>query len=133
MENLVNVCNCITARFLWWSVFSTVAPLTLAKFRSLGFEFSQQLLGLQAKTPRWKGCTSNVNANFGLALSYLYIKSHFDKRHRDKVHHTKLLFVCLLIYILSVYYVMLLLNVYIIIIFSEKPSYVRLYVVSYFS
>ncbi|XP_063929574.1 neprilysin-4-like [Zophobas morio] len=74
----------IVERFLWWSVFSTVAPLTLTKFRSLGFEFSQQLLGLQSRTPRWKGCTSNVNANFGLALSYLYVKSHFDKEHRDK-------------------------------------------------
>ncbi|CAH1378010.1 endothelin-converting enzyme homolog isoform X2 [Tenebrio molitor] len=74
----------VLERFLWWSVFSTVAPLTLAKFRSLGFEFSQQLLGLQSRTPRWKGCTSNVNANFGLALSYLYVRSHFDKDHRDK-------------------------------------------------
>ncbi|RZB40619.1 endothelin-converting enzyme 1-like, partial [Asbolus verrucosus] len=74
----------VLERFLWWSVFSTVAPLTLAKFRSLGFEFSQQLLGLQSKTPRWKSCTSNVNANFGLALSYLYIRSHFNKNHRDQ-------------------------------------------------
>ncbi|XP_017772763.1 PREDICTED: endothelin-converting enzyme 1 [Nicrophorus vespilloides] len=74
----------IIERFIWWNVFSTVAPLTLAKFRSLGFEFSQKLLGLQARTPRWKGCTGNVNSNFGLALSYLYVQSQFRKGYRDK-------------------------------------------------
>ncbi|KAJ8726734.1 hypothetical protein PYW08_015131 [Mythimna loreyi] len=74
----------IIERFLWWSVFSTVAPMTLGAFRSLGFEFSRAVFGLQQRTPRWKSCTANVNANFGVALSYLYVKRHFDYTSRQK-------------------------------------------------
>lgn len=75
----------IPERFLWWSVFSTVAPMTLSAFRDLGFEFSKAVFGLQQRTPRWKSCTANVNANFGVALSYLYVKRHFDQTSREKV------------------------------------------------
>ncbi|KAH9633913.1 hypothetical protein HF086_009726, partial [Spodoptera exigua] len=74
----------LTERFLWWSVFSTVAPMTLGAFRELGFEFSRAVFGLQQRTPRWKSCTANVNANFGVALSYLYVKRHFDYDSRQK-------------------------------------------------
>ncbi|XP_061706650.1 neprilysin-4-like [Cydia pomonella] len=74
----------IIERFLWWSVFSTVAPMTLSAFRDLGFEFSKAVFGLQQRTPRWKSCTANVNANFGVALSYLYVKRHFDQTSRQK-------------------------------------------------
>lgn len=74
----------IVERFVWWSVFSTVAPMTLAAFRALGFEFSRAVFGLQQRTPRWKSCTANVNANFGVALSYLYVKRHFDYTSRQK-------------------------------------------------
>ncbi|KAG7305209.1 hypothetical protein JYU34_009248 [Plutella xylostella] len=71
-------------RFLWWSVFSTVAPMTLSSFRDLGFEFSRAVFGLQQRTPRWKSCTANVNANFGVALSYLYVRRHFNQTSREK-------------------------------------------------
>ncbi|XP_051163725.1 endothelin-converting enzyme 1-like [Leptopilina boulardi] len=72
------------ARFLWWNIYSTVAPLTLQKFRDLGFQFSQKVFGLKEKTPRWKGCTGNVNANFGMALSYIYVQKYFNDQARDK-------------------------------------------------
>ncbi|CAH0717488.1 unnamed protein product, partial [Brenthis ino] len=65
-------------KFLWWSVFSTVAPMTLRGFRELGFSFSRAVFGLQQRTPRWKSCAANVNANFGVALSFLYVRRHFD-------------------------------------------------------
>lgn len=74
----------VIEKFLWWSVFSTVAPMTKSAFRDLGFEFSKAVFGLQQRTPRWKSCTSNVNANFGVALSYLYVKKHFDQTSRQK-------------------------------------------------
>ncbi|XP_024936954.1 neprilysin-4 isoform X2 [Cephus cinctus] len=72
------------ARYMWWSVYSTVAPLTLQKFRDLGFQFSQKVFGLKEKTPRWKGCTGNVNSNFGMALSYIYVQRHFNEHAREK-------------------------------------------------
>ncbi|XP_017799517.1 PREDICTED: neprilysin-11-like [Habropoda laboriosa] len=72
------------ARFVWWSVYSTVAPLTLQQFRDLGFRFSQKVFGLKEKTPRWKECTVNVNTNFGMALSYIYARKHFDDQAREK-------------------------------------------------
>ncbi|XP_041972841.1 neprilysin-4-like isoform X2 [Aricia agestis] len=74
----------LVERFMWWSVFSTLAPMTLAQFRTLGFEFSRAVYGLQQRTPRWKSCTANVNANFGVAVSYLYVNRHFDNASRVK-------------------------------------------------
>ncbi|KAJ8686861.1 hypothetical protein QAD02_022655, partial [Eretmocerus hayati] len=74
----------VLARAMWWSVYSTLAPLTLQKFRDLGFEFSKKVFGLKEKTPRWKGCTGNVNADFGMALSYVYVKRHFDENSREQ-------------------------------------------------
>ncbi|XP_077258121.1 neprilysin-11 [Temnothorax americanus] len=71
-------------RYVWWSVYATVAPLTLQKFRDLGFQFSQKIFGLKEKTPRWKGCTGNVNGNFGMALSYIYAQRHFNEQAREK-------------------------------------------------
>ncbi|XP_046737853.1 neprilysin-4-like isoform X2 [Diprion similis] len=81
---LANTPPATLARYAWWGVYSTVAPLTLQKFRDLGFEFSQKLFGLKEKTARWKGCTGNVNSNFGMALSYLYIQRHFNEHSREK-------------------------------------------------
>ena len=39
-------------QFVWWSIFSTLAPLTLQEFRDLAFRFSQKVFGLQQKTSR---------------------------------------------------------------------------------
>ncbi|XP_076238295.1 neprilysin-11 [Calliopsis andreniformis] len=72
------------ARFVWWSVYSTVAPLTLQKFRDLGFIFLQKVFDLKEKTPRWKACTGNVNTNFGMALSYIYAQKYFNDQSREK-------------------------------------------------
>ncbi|XP_068627793.1 neprilysin-11-like [Battus philenor] len=74
----------IVERFLWWSVFSTVAPMTLRSFRELGFRFSREVFGLRQRTPRWKSCAANVNANFGLALSHAYVSKHFHNSAREK-------------------------------------------------
>lgn len=82
--NLTNL-YCVLERFLWWSVFSTVAPMTRAIFRTLGFEFSRAAWGLRARVDRHKACAANVNANYGLALSYLYVNKHFDEHEREKV------------------------------------------------
>ncbi|XP_053996829.1 neprilysin-4-like isoform X2 [Hylaeus anthracinus] len=71
-------------RYVWWSIYSTIAPLTLQRFRDLGFQFSQKVLGLKEKTPRWKACTGNANANFGMAVSYVYAQKHFNDRAREK-------------------------------------------------
>ncbi|XP_014207208.1 neprilysin-4-like isoform X2 [Copidosoma floridanum] len=72
------------ARYVWWSVFSSLAPLTLQRFHDLGFEFTRKAFGLKEMTPRWKRCTSNVNSAFGMALSYVYVLRHFDGEAREK-------------------------------------------------
>ncbi|XP_043251841.1 neprilysin-4-like isoform X2 [Colletes gigas] len=72
------------ARYVWWSIYSTVAPLTLQRFRDLGFQFSQNVLGLKEKTPRWEACTVNANANFGMAISYVYAQKYFNDLAREK-------------------------------------------------
>lgn len=71
-------------RFIWWHVFSTLAPLTLQAFRDLAFRFSQRVFGLSQKTARWQGCTGNVNTNFGMAVSYLYVQKHFNNQSKAK-------------------------------------------------
>ncbi|CAL7939938.1 unnamed protein product [Xylocopa violacea] len=83
-ELLINTSSATIVRFVWWSVYATIAPLTLQQFRDLSFQFSQKVLGLKAKTPRWKACTDNVNANFGMALSYIYARKYFDEHTREK-------------------------------------------------
>ncbi|XP_029047783.1 endothelin-converting enzyme 1-like isoform X2 [Osmia bicornis bicornis] len=85
LPELLAITRTVTiARFVWWSVYSTVAPLTLQRFRDLGFQFSQKVFGLKEKTPRWKACTGSANANFGMALSYVYARKYFNERARKK-------------------------------------------------
>ncbi|XP_031835165.1 neprilysin-11 isoform X2 [Nomia melanderi] len=71
-------------RFLWWSVYSTVTPLTLQQFRDVVFQFLQNVLGLKEQRARWKDCTENANANFGMALSYVYAKKYLNEQTRKK-------------------------------------------------
>lgn len=75
----------VTERFLWWSVYSTVAPLTLQQFRDVVFQFLQNVLGVKEQRARWKDCTENANANFGMALSYVYAEKYLDEQIRQKV------------------------------------------------
>ncbi|KAH0952283.1 hypothetical protein HN011_005253 [Eciton burchellii] len=82
---LLSVTPSITiARFVWWGVYSYVAPLTLQRFRDLAFEFLQKVFGLKEKTPRWKECATNANANFGMAISNVYARKHFNEQAREK-------------------------------------------------
>ncbi|XP_033332700.1 neprilysin-11 isoform X2 [Megalopta genalis] len=72
------------ARFMWWGIYSTIAPLTSQRFRDLGFQSLRNIFGLTEKRARWKECAENVNANFGMAMSYVYGEKYFDKRSREK-------------------------------------------------
>lgn len=56
----------------------------MQKFRDLGFQFSNKVFGLKEKTPRWKGCTGNVNSNFGMALTYVYVQRHFNDESKNQ-------------------------------------------------
>ena len=38
-----------------------------------------------ASVYRWKHCTRDVNSNFGMAVSYLYVQKHFNNRSTEKV------------------------------------------------
>ncbi|XP_061935542.1 endothelin-converting enzyme 1-like isoform X2 [Apis cerana] len=71
-------------RFIWWITYAGISPLTLQRFRDLGFQFSQKVFGLKEETSRWKACTLSANANFGMALSYIYAQKYFDDRSRQK-------------------------------------------------
>ncbi|XP_076284124.1 neprilysin-11 isoform X2 [Lasioglossum baleicum] len=72
------------ARHIWWSIYSTVAPLTSQRFRELVFQFLRKVFGLKEKKARWRECTENANANFGMAMSYVYAERYFDERSREK-------------------------------------------------
>ncbi|XP_076657485.1 neprilysin-11 isoform X1 [Halictus rubicundus] len=72
------------ARHLWWSIYSTVAPLTSQRFRDLVYQFLRKVFGLKEKRARWRECTENANANFGMAMSYVYAERYFDERTREK-------------------------------------------------
>ncbi|KAF5278256.1 hypothetical protein FQR65_LT15715 [Abscondita terminalis] len=77
----------VLKNYLWWSIFSRIAPIASDKYRSIAFEFSQQFLGVRENVPKWKRCVTTVNANFGLALSYLYIRSLRTTLEKNKVLH----------------------------------------------
>ncbi|XP_059491150.1 neprilysin-4-like isoform X2 [Neocloeon triangulifer] len=71
-------------RYLWWRIFSSLAPLTLKQFRDLASDLAQKVMGHSAQTPRWRSCASSVNANFGMAISFEYVKRHFHEDARQK-------------------------------------------------
>ncbi|XP_031336950.1 neprilysin-4-like isoform X2 [Photinus pyralis] len=75
----------ILLNFLWWSVFSRLAPTISEKYSALNFQFTQKILGVQMRAPKWKTCVTSVNAHFGLALSYLYVRSQPDRSYIQKV------------------------------------------------
>ncbi|XP_063227770.1 neprilysin-4-like [Bacillus rossius redtenbacheri] len=71
-------------RFLWWNVFVPLAPLTLSRFRQLAFQLGAELYGVTEDTPRWKTCSQTVNSHFGMAVSQLYVRKHFDDKCKTK-------------------------------------------------
>ncbi len=46
-------------------------------FEKAGFEFSQQLTGVQKQKPRWERATQLVNNTLGDALGQIYVKEYF--------------------------------------------------------
>ncbi|KAK4871970.1 hypothetical protein RN001_016094 [Aquatica leii] len=89
MKNMANLIKNtdikVLKNYLWWSIFSKVSQSASDKYRSIAFDFSQKLLGVQEKIPKWKRCVSSVNANFGMVLSYLYIRSYTSNLNVNKV------------------------------------------------
>lgn len=48
-------------------------------------------MGHSAQTPRWRSCASSVNANYGMAVSFEYVKRHFHEHARQKVRFVYLI------------------------------------------
>jgi predicted metalloendopeptidase len=51
----------------------------------INFPTDRIRIGSTAFLHRWKGCAGNVNSNFGMAVSYLYVQKHFNNESREKV------------------------------------------------
>ncbi|KAF4521361.1 hypothetical protein B566_EDAN006950 [Ephemera danica] len=71
-------------RYLWWRVFSALAPLTLREFREHASRLGQRVMGHNTQAPRWRTCASSVNTNFGMAVSFDYVLRHFQEHSRFK-------------------------------------------------
>ncbi|CAB3388647.1 Hypothetical predicted protein [Cloeon dipterum] len=71
-------------RYIWWRVFSALAPHTMKEFREARKKFWQATTGIIEDLPKWKVCAYKVNEIFGMAIGYEYIKKHFNEEAKQK-------------------------------------------------
>ncbi|KAF5284800.1 hypothetical protein FQA39_LY04525 [Lamprigera yunnana] len=72
--------------YLWWEVFSHIAPIISEKYRSLSLKCEKEVLGFYVERPKWKRCVSSVSTHFGWTLSYLYIQSHRGNTYKNEAN-----------------------------------------------
>lgn len=65
------------------------------KYRKLGDKLDRSLTGKAAERPRWDTCMRRLYGTFGVPMSALYVKDHFDPASLEKVRpNTYLLSPC---------------------------------------
>ncbi|XP_065344431.1 endothelin-converting enzyme 2-like [Cloeon dipterum] len=70
--------------YIWWRVFSSLAPYTTREFQMRQQKFWQKVGGTRIITPRWKVCLEMVNKAYGYIVNFEYAKIHLDKDLREQ-------------------------------------------------
>lgn len=66
----------------WRLVFSTFAQLG-KRWRMLSEKYDKALTGKGKERPRWDTCMRRLYSSFGVPMSTMYVKEHFDT---DSLH-----------------------------------------------
>ncbi|XP_065344452.1 neprilysin-4-like [Cloeon dipterum] len=70
--------------YIWWRVFSSLAPYTTREFQMRQQKLWQKVGGTRISTPRWKVCVEMVNKAYGYIVNFEYAKIHLDKDLREQ-------------------------------------------------
>ncbi|XP_065344444.1 endothelin-converting enzyme 2-like [Cloeon dipterum] len=70
--------------YIWWRVFSSLAPYTTREFQMRQQKLWQKVGGTRITTPRWKVCVEMVNKAYGYIVNFEYAKIHLDKDLREQ-------------------------------------------------
>jgi predicted metalloendopeptidase len=55
------------------------------RFEKVQQDFFAEQYGTKSQSARWKKCVDYVNGNMGIAVSALYVKTHFNAESKAKV------------------------------------------------
>jgi len=70
-----------------------------SRFEKVQQDFFKELYGTKSQSARWKKCVDYVNGNMGIAVSALYVKTHFNAESKAKVS-TKKFIICVIVVII---------------------------------
>lgn len=70
--------------YLLWRFVMNRANNLDSRFEKAQHEFFKEQYGTKSQTPRWKKCVDYVNSNLGIAVSALYVESHFNDESKLK-------------------------------------------------
>ncbi len=75
----------IVQNYFIWRLIMERAGNMPRSIRSIQDQFNRVFQGTAAEQPRTVTCGAYVNANMGIVVSKLYIKSYFDESARNQV------------------------------------------------
>lgn len=77
---------------IYYYYYYFFVTFTGKKYRKLGDKLDRSLTGKVAERPRWDTCMRRLYGTFGVPMSALYVKDHFDPGSLEKVRFNYILF-----------------------------------------
>ncbi|XP_065332883.1 endothelin-converting enzyme 2-like [Cloeon dipterum] len=72
--------------YIWWRIFSSLAPHTITEFREMREKLMQKMSGNRDLViHRWKTCVEMVNKAYGMTMGSAYTQKHFDASIKNEV------------------------------------------------
>ncbi|CAB3377245.1 Hypothetical predicted protein [Cloeon dipterum] len=71
--------------YVWWRVFSSLAPHATSEFRERWQKLWQKVSGIRDTTPRWKVCAQKVDKAYGMAVGFVYVKKYFNEGRKNTI------------------------------------------------
>ncbi|KAG5672471.1 hypothetical protein PVAND_002598 [Polypedilum vanderplanki] len=71
--------------FLWWSVVEELILYTTSSMRSLYYDYTKTITGVEGIQSRSSYCTMSINKLMGYAVSYLIVEKNFMKDTKPNV------------------------------------------------
>lgn len=73
------------ANYVYWRViYQSISSLS-KPIRDAYEKFAAELLGTEAKVPRWQTCLAHANSRLPLAIGALYVRRHFDETKKQSM------------------------------------------------
>lgn len=83
---LVNSSRTLANYLIFRTAFSSLPQLG-QKWRKLTEKYDRALTGKSQERPRWDTCMKRLYGTFGVPMSAVYVKKHFDPESLERVSH----------------------------------------------